>query len=256
LDFTTIRFERIGAVARIVLHRPERLNALSATMAAEIMAALDALGDARALLIAAEGRAFCSGTDLQGDGLDGAGAEKILLESYNPLMLRLAGLPIPVVTAVNGAAAGIGCSLALIGDFTVAARNAYFLLAFVNIGLVPDGGASWLLPRLVGKARTARMTMLGERITAETAEEWGMIHSCVEADALGDDALALATRLASGPTFALGQMRQVLRLAQDSDLATTLAAEAAAQRKTCDSADAAEGVSAFLEKRPAQFTGN
>lgn len=259
MDFETIRLERVGNVARIVLNRPERLNACPPNMAVEISDALSSLGDARAVLVTGEGRAFCSGADLAGTGkralAGGAGSYKALTESYNPMILKFARLPVPVVMAVNGAAAGVGCSIALAGDFTIAGKSAYFLQAFVNIGLVPDGGASWILPRLIGKARATQMMMLGERISAETAEDWGLIYKAVDDAVLQDEALALAERLANGPTVALGTMRQNLAKALDSDLPTALLTEAEGQWKAGDSADAAEGIRAFLEKRKTQFTG-
>jgi len=178
-----------------------------------------------------------------------------LTESFHPLMLLLAKLPLPVVAAVNGPAAGIGCSLALAADFTVAARSAYFLQAFVNIGLVPDGGASWMLARLVGKARATEMMLLGERIGAEKAADWGLIHKAVDDDALQDEARALALRLANGPTLAIGLMRRGLAAALEQGYAEAMAVEASNQRTAADSADAREGASAFLQKRPPVFRG-
>lgn len=259
MSFETIRLEHVGPVAKIVLNRPERLNACPPDMAVEISDALAMLGDARAVLLTGEGRAFCSGADLSSTGKrsisGGAGSYKALTEAYNPLILKLSRLPLPVVVAVNGPAAGVGCSLALAGDFTLAAMSAYFLQAFVNIGLVPDGGSTWILPRLIGKARAMQMMMLGERIGAEQAHEWGLIYKAVDDAALQDEALALATRLAHGPTVALGTLRQNLARAVESDLATTLLVEAEGQRKAGDSADAAEGIRAFLEKRKPAFTG-
>lgn len=259
MSFETIRLERVGDVARIVLNRPERLNACPPQMATEIADALSMLGDARAVLLTGEGRAFCSGADLAGKGersiSGGAGSYKALTEHYNPLILKLSRLPIPVVVAVNGPAAGVGCSLALSGDFTLAANSAYFLQAFVNIGLVPDGGSTWILPRLIGKARATQMMMLGERIGAQQAQDWGLIYKAVDDAVLADEALALATRLAAGPTVALGTLRQNLAKALESDLAQTLLIEAEGQWKAGDSADAAEGIRAFLEKRKTQFTG-
>ena len=253
MSFETIRLERIGPVAKIVLNRPERLNACPPHMAVEISDALAMLGDARAVLLTGEGRAFCSGADLAVTGgrsiAGGAGSYKALTESYNPMILKLSRVPVPVVIAVNGPAAGVGCSLAL------AAKSAYFLQAFVNIGLVPDGGSSWILPRLIGKARAMQMMMLGERVGAEQAQDWGMIYKAVDDAALADEALALAMRLANGPTVALGTLRQNVARALDADFATALLTEAEGQSKAGDSADAAEGIAAFLQKRKPDFQG-
>lgn len=259
MDYETIRVERIGDVLKIVLNRPERLNACPPNMANEIGEALNDLDGARAVLITGEGRAFCSGADLAARGersiSGGRAAYSSLTTSYNPLMLTLSCLSVPVVTAVNGPAAGIGCSIALAGDFVIAGRSAYFLQAFVNIGLVPDGGSSWMLTRLVGKARATEMMMLGEKIGAEKAESWGMIYKVVDDAALQDEALALATRLAAGPSVSLGTMRQTIARALEVDLATALQVEAEGQWKAGDSEDAAEGGLAFLEKRKPAFKG-
>ena len=175
-----IRFSHSESVATIVLDRPERLNAAPPQMFEEISHALDNLGSSRAILITGEGRAFCSGADIGGRGDPagsvGEGAFQALTMSYNPTMLKLSRLGIPIVSAVSGPAAGIGCSLALSADFVVMGKSAYFLQAFVNIGLVPDGGASWMLTRLIGKARATEMMMLGERIHGPKAAEWGLVH--------------------------------------------------------------------------------
>lgn len=262
-NFETIRLATHGAVAQITLNRPQRLNAAPPQMFAEIGEALRQLPGlgARALLITGEGRAFCSGADLAGrDGSHasgrGARAHKALTEVYGPTMLALAQLPVPVVTAVNGPAAGIGCSLALAADFTVAARSAYFLEAFVNIGLVPDGGTTWMLVRQIGKARATEMMMLGERIGAEKAEAWGLIHKAVDDAALMTEAMALAERLARGPTRALGLIRQGLARALEQGYAEALAMEASHQLLAAETADALEGGMAFLQRRPAQFKGD
>ena len=170
-------------------------------------------------------------------------------------MMKLARLSVPLVTAVNGPAAGIGCSIALVGDLVLAGTSAYFLQAFVNIGLVPDGGASWMLPRLVGKARATQMMMLGEKISAATAEQWGLIYKAVDDQVLQDEARALALRLAQGPTVGLGVMRRNISMAMDGDLASALQREAEGQRIAGSSADAMEGGMAFLEKRKAVFHG-
>jgi len=260
-DYQTIRLDIAGDIATITLARPDRLNAAPPAMFDDIRAAIATLpGQARALILTGEGRAFCSGADIASDDgaqsvAGGERARNALTSAYNPTLLALARLPIPVVSAVNGLAAGIGCSLALVADFVIAARSAYFLQAFVNIGLVPDGGASWLLPRLIGKARATEMMMLGERLPAETAAEWGLIHKAVDDDALMVEARTLAARLAAGPTLALGLIRQQAVAALEQDYATAMAAEAEQQHKAGDSADALEGISAFMEKRKPVFKG-
>ena len=254
----TIIAERRDDVLVLTLNRPDRLNAASLDLADELSAALDRIDGARAVLLTGSGRAFCSGADLQGrgerTGSVGQGSHAALTRHYNPLMTKLAESPVPTVAAVNGAAAGIGCSLALACDFVVAGASGYFLQAFVNIGLVPDGGASWMLPRLVGKARATEMMLLGERIGAEKAEAWGLIHKAVPDDALMGAALALAERLAAGPTVALGLMRRNIAAAMDG-YADALNREAAAQRIAGDTGDAMEGAAAFLQKRKAAFRG-
>ncbi|MBA3897041.1 MAG: enoyl-CoA hydratase/isomerase family protein, partial [Sphingomonadaceae bacterium] len=169
--------------------------------------------------------------------------------------LKLSRLGVPVVSAVAGPAAGIGCSLALAADFCFAGETAYFMQAFVNIGLVPDGGASWMLTRLVGKARATEMMLLGERIHGPKAAEWGLIYKCVADGALMDEARVLAARLAAGPTLALGLMRQGLAEALQSDYAAALQREAENQRTAGNSADAAEGGASFVEKRKPVFAG-
>ncbi len=259
MTYETIRTARDGDVLTITLNRPERLNAAPPQMFDELGAVLDNLGDARALLIMGEGRAFCSGADLSARGersvSGGAGAFEALTNSYNPVMLKLSRLPVPIVSAVNGPAAGIGCSLALAADFVVMGTNAYFLQAFVNIGLVPDGGASWMLARLVGKARATEMMLLGERIHGPKAVEWGLAYKCVDESELLTQAQGLATRLAAGPTMALGLMRQGLAEALDGDYASALQREAENQRQAGDSADALEGGASFLMKRKPVFRG-
>ena len=267
--YETIRLALQGAVATITLNRPQRLNAAPPQMFIELHAALQQLPGlgARSLLITGEGRAFCSGADLAGRANSsgetagqsptsrGANAYQALTEHYSPTMMALSRLTIPVVCAVNGVAAGIGASLALAGDFVVAARSAYFLEAFINIGLVPDGGATWMLTRLVGKARATEMMMLGERIPAEKAEAWGLIHQAVDDAELMARATALAERLANGPTRALGLMRQGIARAMEQTYAEALAMEATHQMIAGDSADAREGGMAFLERRKASFKG-
>jgi 2-(1,2-epoxy-1,2-dihydrophenyl)acetyl-CoA isomerase len=259
VTYETIRTARVDDVLTITLNQPERLNAAPPAMFDDIAHAIDHLDGARALLITGEGRAFCSGADLSGRGertiSGGEAAFQALTTSYNPTMIKLSQLAIPIVSAVNGPAAGIGCSLALAADFVVMADSAYFLQAFVNIGLVPDGGASWMLARLVGKARATEMMLLGERVHGPKAAEWGLVHKSVPDAALIDTAMALATRLSTGPTLAIGLMRQGLAEALDSDYAAALKCEAEHQRIAGDSADAMEGAAAFLMKRKAVFQG-
>lgn len=260
MTYETIRLEIADQIATITLNRPERLNAMAPQMADEIGHALDSLDGARVVLITGEGRAFCSGADLSARGSEaaastGQGAYAALTKSYNPLMMKLAKLNVPVITAVNGPAAGIGCSMALASDFAIAGKSAYFLQAFVNIGLVPDGGASWMLTRLVGKARATEMMLLGEKIGAEKAADWGLIYKAVEDSDLMAEAKALAARLAAGPTMALGIMRQNIAAALDADYATALLREAEGQRIAGDSKDAREGALSFLQKRKAEFKG-
>jgi len=259
MTYETILTEKRGDVMVITLNRPERLNAAPPQMADDIAVALRHLDGARCVLITGQGRAFCSGADLQARGgspvKGGDVSHMALSRHYNPTMLLLSELDVPVVTAVNGPAAGVGCSIALCGDFVVAAKSAYFLQAFVNIGLVPDGGSTWILAKAIGKARATQMMMLGERISAEQAADWGLIYKAVEDAALMDEAMALATRLAAGPTLALGSMRRTIKLALDGSFEQVLAAEAAGQRIAGGSADAREGGMSFLEKRKPVFAG-
>ncbi len=249
--------ERRGDVLIITLNQPERLNALSFGLADRLADALADLQGARAVLLTSKGKAFCSGADLSAE-LEVPVPDStysIMCRHFNPLLLRLAEMPVPTVTAVQGAAAGIGCSLALAGDFVVAGRSASFLQAFVNIGLVPDGGASWTLTRMIGKARATEMMLLGERIPAEKAEGWGLIYKMVDDDAVLDFAFALTLRLAAGPTVALGLARRNIGAGFQGSLADALEREASTQRLAVASEDASEGVAAFMEKRKATFRG-
>jgi 2-(1,2-epoxy-1,2-dihydrophenyl)acetyl-CoA isomerase len=260
MTYETITVDVSDKIATITLNRPERMNACSLDMAGEINNALAAdLGDARALVITGAGRGFCSGADLSARGSTsisgGEGSYIALTRHYNPMMMSLARLNMPIITAVNGAAAGVGCSIGLCGDFVFAGKSGYFLQAFVNIGLVPDGGASWMLPRMVGKARATEMMMLGEKINAEKAEDWGLIYKCVEDDVLQAEARALATRLANGPTVAYAVMRKNILVAMENSYSEQLLAEAEGQRIAGGSADAMEGGMAFMEKRKPNFQG-
>ncbi|HLL30368.1 MAG TPA: enoyl-CoA hydratase-related protein [Allosphingosinicella sp.] len=258
MTFEHIRLETSpAAVATITIARPDRLNPLSAQTLEELRGAVEESGrsGARCLLLTGEGRGFSSGADLAGDGGLPEDAGAALEKYYNPLIEAILALPIPVVAAVNGPAAGAGCSLALAADIVIAARSAYFLQAFVNIGLIPDAGATWLLPRLAGRARAMEMMLLGERIPAERALEWGMISRVVEDEHLVSEAVLLATRLAQGPTVALGLIRKLAREAGHVPLGEALAAERTAQREAGETEDFRNAVAAFLQKRQARFEG-
>ena len=258
-DYETILTERRGDVLVVTLNRPDRLNAAPPAMFVELRTALGDLDGARAVLLTGAGRAFCSGADVGGGALGsddpGNATFAALTKSYNPTMQAIAELGVPVISAVRGPAAGIGCSLALAADFCVASETAYFLQAFVNIGLVPDGGASWMLPRLIGRARATEMMLLGEKVPAAKALDWGMIHRVVADDALDAEAFALAERLAAGPTVALALARRQLHAAYECDYATAMDREAESQRSARGTADSNEGGMAFLQKRKPAFKG-
>ncbi len=258
-----IKLSREGDVAIITLSDPSTLNACGTAMALELTAALAELSQgpraARAVVITGEGRGFCSGANLQvgAELFDAEGdldAGALLEKFYNPLVHALRDLPIPVVTAVNGVAAGMGCSIALLGDLIVAGESASFVQAFRRIGLAPDGGSSYLLPRLIGKARAMEMALLGEKIPAAQALAWGLINRCVPDADLMATALALAGELAGGPA-SLGLIRKAIWAALDADWAAQLAHERETQRAAGRTDDFHEGVAAFLEKRPATFRG-
>lgn len=253
-------------VAVLTINRPERLNSLNTDVIREMIDAVDKIRDgissARCLVLTGAGRGFSSGADLGAGGAGGSGggggpidAGKVLETHFNVLLERLFALPVPFVTAVNGPAAGAGCSYALAGDIIVAAKSAYFLQAFVNIGLVPDVGSTWMLPRMVGRARATRMMMLGERIPAAQAYEWGMVSELVEDADLLPRTMEIAKKLAAGPTKALTLIRTGIRDCMDKTLTEALMVERRNQMHAGRSPDFAEGVMAFLQKRPAQFTG-
>ena len=257
-------YERIDltiadGVATLTLNHPETRNALSWKMAEEMSDALGNLGDARALVITGAGKGFCSGGDMGAQVRDGSDFGDMLYEGIsqqvNPMLLKLKGLKIPVIAAVNGAAAGAGAPLALLADFVIAGEGAFFYMAFPNVGLVPDAGGSFTLPRLIGKARAMQMMMLAERIPASQALDWGMIYKVVPDEALLAEAGALAAKLAAGPTVSYGLIRQEVQMALESDLETALEFEARSQRTAGKSKDCAEAVSAFLEKRAPVFRG-
>lgn len=248
----SVRAEPQEGFWRIVLDRADRLNAFDRSMHAALMAALDrAVADrsCRALVITGSGRAFCAGQDLA--AVEGeADLGRLLAETWNPLVERLHGLPLPTVAAVNGVAAGAGVALALACDVVLAAKSARFFMAFAKLALVPDSGASWYLPRLVGPVRARALAMLGDPLAAEEAERLGLVLRSVEDERLLAEADAIAARLAAGPTAALVATRRLLLKSAEHDLASQLEEEARLQAELGRAPDYAEGVRAFLEKRP------
>ncbi len=263
LNLETVELERVGRVARIVLNRPDALNAWTKQLGREALAALDeAAGDpeVRAIVITGAGRAFSSGADLKAGGeLNDNGRPDVLTplrDVYNPLILRVRTVPKPVIAAVNGPAVGIGCSLALAADLVLAARSAYFLLAFVNIGLGLDGGASQLLTARVGHARAFEMAYLGERISAEQAEQWNLINEVADDEALDARAMALAERLAAGPPGSYATIKRTINDGAYAGFAALLDLEAVLQQERAESQDFVEGVLAFMQKRRAEFGGS
>jgi 2-(1,2-epoxy-1,2-dihydrophenyl)acetyl-CoA isomerase len=252
---TLVIEEQVGI---LTLNHPEVMNAVSSEMIGGLMKAMDQVEDRknglRCLVMTGAGRGFCAGANLQG-GANSADVGQLLETQYHPFLRRLRELPMPLVSAINGAAAGIGMSLALMADLVLCARSAYFLQAFRRIGLVPDGGSTWLLPRLIGRARAVELSMLGERLPADKALEWGLINRVCEDDELIARAKELARDLASGPTLALGLIRRLYWESADNSYEEQLNLERQMQHKAGGSADFREGRRAFLEKRPAKFKG-
>lgn len=259
--YETILFDVVDTVARLTLNRPDKLNSFNTQMHAEVREVLSSLPQtsARALILTGAGRAFCAGQDLA-DRLVPEDAPPVdlghtLETCYNPLVLALRGLPMPVIAAVNGVAAGAGANIALACDIVFAARSASFVQSFNRVGLVPDSGGTWTLPRLVGQARALGLALLGEKLSAETAAQWGVIWRCCEDGELMSIAQAQAQELARGPTRGLARTKQAIYASWGRSLPEQLAAEKDYQHELGASADFREGVLAFLEKRPARFTG-
>ncbi|MBX3428905.1 MAG: enoyl-CoA hydratase/isomerase [Hyphomonadaceae bacterium] len=254
------KYELQDGVALVTLNDPATLNAISVEMTDELTGLFArACAEARCIVLTGEGRAFSSGANLASgappvaeDGLPDLGAH--LEQTFNPFVTRLRDLPIPYVTAVNGAAAGIGCSFALLGDLIVAGESAYFLQAFRRIGLVPDGSATYHLPRMIGRARAMEMMLLGERIPAKQAYEWGLVNRCVADVELLPTAKALALELANGPA-SLGMIRRLAWSSLDNTWEQQLQAERQTQKHAGRTEDFREGVQAFFQKRPTNFKG-
>ena len=257
MNESTVLIATAGAVRTLTLNRPAALNSFTAAMHGELMLALEqaaAHADIRVVIITGAGRGFCAGQDLADPAMEaGVDVGAVVRRHYLPLALQLRSMPVPVIAAVNGVAAGAGANFALGCDFVLAARSASFVQAFSKIGLVPDCGGTWLLPRLVGRARALGLALTGDKLPAEEAERMGLIWKCVDDAALMDSAQALAQRLALMPTQALAQTRRLMDQSPMQTLAEALEHEALAQTVQGGSADFAEGVAAFLAKRAPQF---
>jgi len=257
MDYETLLARIEGGVGIITLNRPEVMNALNKQMRAELTHALKDLGvRSRVLVLTGSGRAFCSGQDL-GDGGNAAqiDLERTLREEYEPMLRAIYDAPVPVIAAVNGSAAGAGANLALAADVVIAAHSASFIQAFSRIGLIPDAGGTWFLPRQIGFARAMGAMLFAEKISAQQAADWGMIWEAVADDSFEDAWTARARLLAQGPTVAYRNIRKALRTSLANTLDAQLALEARLQAEAGKTRDFQEGVLAFLEKRPAEFEG-
>jgi 2-(1,2-epoxy-1,2-dihydrophenyl)acetyl-CoA isomerase len=261
VSYQSILFEVADGIGRLTLNRPDRLNSFTAAMHGEVRDALGRLvpEGARVLVLSGAGRAFCAGQDLNDRAVAPGGKPVDLGDSierhYKPLVLTLRSLPMPVVAAVNGVAAGAGANLALACDLVIAARSAMFIQSFSKLGLVPDCGGTWTLPHLVGSARALGLALLGDKLPAEQAAQWGLIWRCVDDTEFVAAVDALAAQLASGPTRGLARTKQAIYAAPNLSFEAALDAERDAQRELGASADYAEGVAAFAAKRTPRFSG-
>jgi 2-(1,2-epoxy-1,2-dihydrophenyl)acetyl-CoA isomerase len=262
MSYETILSDISGGVARITLNRPDRLNSFTVQMHDELSRALQEVvtSGARVLVLTGAGRGFCAGQDLSDRAVSPGGSGVDLGESlekrYNPLIRRLANLEMPVICAVNGVAAGAGANIALACDIVIAAKSAKFIQSFANIGLIPDSGGTWTLPRLAGQSRALGLALTGEPLTAERAEAWGMIWKCVDDDKLAAETDTLAAKFAGAPTKGLAATKKLIRESGACTLDVQLGIERDTQSALGRTNDYKEGVAAFLEKRAAKFSGS
>ncbi|AUH35090.1 enoyl-CoA hydratase-related protein [Paracoccus tegillarcae] len=255
MSFETIQFSIRDGIATIILNRPDLMNALNTRMRAEITQALTGLGDdVRCVVLTGSGRAFCSGQDLT-DTNSVTDIEGTLRDEYEPMLRAIVDCPVPVIAAVNGTAAGAGANLALCCDVVIAAESASFIEAFTRIGLIPDAGGTWFIPRLVGHARAMGMMLMADAIPAQKAADWGLIWQALPDDQFAKGVVETARKLADGPTSAYRAVRKLVAESMDNDLDDQLKLEAKLQGQAGRSSDFSEGVQAFLQKRPAKFTG-
>lgn len=260
--YQNINLELTAGVAKITLNRPDKMNSFNVAMHEELQHALDYIAadeNTRCLLLTGAGRGFCAGQDLGDRAVAVDDSRPDLGQSvekyYNPLIRRLTGLNMPVICALNGVAAGAGASIAMACDIVIAARSASFILSFCKVGLVPDSGSSWHFTRALGLPRAKALAMLGNKLSAEQAEQWGLIYQVVDNEALEQESMTLATHLASQPTQALANIKNLLNTSFDHSLHEQLEREREAMQRLGKSDDYKEGVAAFMEKRPAIFNG-
>jgi len=258
MTYESLIFDRSDGIARITLNRPDRLNSFTRAMHAELRDALTSLGDARVVILTGAGRGFCAGQDLNdravapGEAVD---LGETVEESWNPLIRTLSKLPQPVIARINGVAAGAGANIALACDLVIAAKSAKFIQSFSALGLIPDSGGSWHLPRLVGQARALGLALTGDPLTADKAAEWGLIWKAVDDDQLDTEVDAVAAKLAALPPLGLAAIKQIIRTSSSRTLDEELDLQRDEMRRLGFTHDYREGVAAFLEKRPAKFEG-